>query len=79
MNVKLHIEQVAVSNPFKGLKSLVSLLIEMKIVSILYICSGILMVIFFSASIYHANTVLVHQAALKVSKLKFEINLHENI
>jgi hypothetical protein len=34
---------------------------------------GILMVVFFSASIYHANTVLVHQAALKVrgnSKMK---------
>jgi len=30
--------------------------------------AGILMVIFFSASIYHANTVLVHQAALKSSR-----------
>lgn len=29
------------------------------------------MVIFFSASIYHANTVLVHQAALKVKVLYF--------
>jgi hypothetical protein len=32
--------------------------------------AGILMVIFFSASIYHANTVLVHQAALKVNNKK---------
>lgn len=36
-----------------------------------FLSSGILMVIFFSASIYHANSVLVHQAALKVIR-RFE-------
>jgi ABC-type polysaccharide/polyol phosphate export permease len=33
-----------------------------------FVTVGILMVIFFSASIYHANTVLVTQAALKVGE-----------
>ena len=41
--------------------------------------AGILMVIFFSASIYHANTVLVQQAALKVNEISIQNNNYKGI
>ena len=40
--------------------------------------AGIFMVIFFSASIYHANTVLVQQTALKVTTIQLYFCLMKN-